>query len=333
MLLNRDGLFYGTPTRVGTFLFRLHVRDRNGLRGETTIRFIVLSSSTDKIPCSSGRGFPVNYKTTITQISLPILFKSSDLSNWEGRVEVVGGQSGKYNFFFPRSDDSPYQQTPRISSRSVLTLSSGDGRLSLGNLQPEDFDQVRGVWVFEIQAIEIMEHNNSGPMTCDRRAVSLSIGTTRTAGISDTDLNLEDGILPEGRYTERPVRRSYLILDPPVIVDVFIQGKNVYLRGNRGFPLRPDLGGLNLNPGIVTSLNPGVVNPVQVIGINPDSLSPAHIYQDWTHSDPCDYFRDTYDRFDPVPVAPSSGGDGAVTGTQIDDQLPIGKRIRPLWPV
>jgi hypothetical protein len=145
--------------------------------------------------------------------------------------------------------------------------------------------------------------------------------------------------VPEGEYQAEAPARPYLILNPPVPVKAFVKGKNTYLRGNVSFPLRPDLGGLNVSPGVVTSVMPGSINPVQVVGLGVEPSAPSFYFLDWMRSNPVAYFRDIVDRFDPVPVTPGptlppgspSGGD--VSGSSIDEQIPVGKRIRPLWPV
>ena len=173
--------------------------------------------------------------------------------------------------------------------------------------------------------------------TCDIRGLSLSIGTTNVAGMEDRVAS-EISTIPEGAYQKKAPMRSYLVLNPPVIAKTFIQGKNTYLRGNVPYPLRPDLGGININPGVVTSIMPGMTNPVQVIGIGIESAAPSFNFLDWQRSNPVAYFRNIVDRHFPVsvtplPPAPPGIPTTPVSGSSIDEMIPVGKRIRPLWPV
>jgi hypothetical protein len=340
MLLNQDGLLYGTPTVPGVYLFRLHVKDNTGLRGEATVRFIVLSQEGQPVPCSQTRGTPIQYKTTITRSILPYVPNASVSSTWRGKIEAVGGQTGKYMFFFSNPLDAPRQSVPVSGSNHILRMNIGSGILSLDGLTSVNFAQYRGLWLFDIQATEVI----SGEKTCDIRAVALPIGTTTIAGIPENTSSPDSfSKIPDGDYKPEAPVRTYLVLEPPVPVSSFTQGKNVYLRGNAGLPLRPDLGGINLRTSIVTSVNPGTVNPVRVIGLGVETGTPSHYYLDYLHSNPCTYFREIVDRFDPVPISPpppprpplppGSPPPPIIEGSEIDDMIVVGKRIRPLWPV
>jgi hypothetical protein len=342
MLLNQDGLLYGTPTQAGVYLFRVHVKDNSGLHGEATVRFVVLNNENQTLPCSQSRGFPVTFKTTITRVLLPPVGDFSEVGTWRGKIEATGGQTGKYLFFFPTPFDMPRQSVPVASGLRVLNIGVGSGQLALSGITSGNFNNFRGVWVFDMQATEVV--TGVPDATCDVRAVALSIGTTQVAGMADGGSVSGGGssTIPEGGHQEEAPSRPYLILDPPVPVKGFIQGKNVYLQGNPGLPLRPDLGGININPGIVTSVNPGSVNPVRVIGIGVEESSPSFYHLDWMRSNPVTFFREMVDRFDPVPLTPPPPGQALppgspplpdVDGSSIDDMIPVGKRIRPLWPV
>jgi hypothetical protein len=257
---------------------------------------------------------------------------------WRGKIEVTGGQTGNYWFTFPDPVDPPNQLVPSSKNENMLEMEISTGTIIINGLTTDNFDDFRGVWLFEVQVTEVVP--SGVEPTCDVRALSLSIGTTQVAGMDDS---VASGVstIPEGEYQVEAPARPYLILDPPVVVKTFIQGKNTYLRGNVPYPLRPDLGGLNLNPGVVTSIMPGAVNPVQVIGLGVESSAPSFYFLDWMRSNPVAYFRDITDRFDPVPVTPGPqlppglppGSVSDISGSSIDEQIPIGKRIRPLWPV
>lgn len=343
MLLDTHGVFYGTPTQVGTYVFRVHVQDGTGLHGEATVLFFVVEDlyypDGPQAPCSQPRTIPATFKTTITRTSMPSIQDTDEsISNWRGKIEVTGGESGDYLFTFPNPIDPPNQLVPGDGSSNLIEMQIDSGDMTINGLTTDNFDDSKGVWLFEVQVTEVVP-SGVAP-SCDVRALSLSIGTTQVAGMDDAVAS-EISTIPEGAYQEKPPVRSYLVLDPPVIVKEFIHGKNTYLRGNVPYPLRPDLGGVNLNPGVVTAITPGMANPVQVIGLGIEESAPSFYFLDWTRSNPAAYFRDIVDRFDPVPVTPgpilppgippSSVSD--VSGSSIDDQIPVGKRIRPLWPV
>jgi hypothetical protein len=342
MLFDVNGLFYGTPTAVGTYVFRVHVQDSTGLHGEATVLFFVMEdiyydtpTGMPPNPCSESRTIPMTFKTTITRTSMPSVQDDVDLiATWRGRVEATGGESGEYRFTFPNPIDPPNQLFP-YQDKAVLWMQINTGTMILSGLTSDNFDDFTGVWVFEVQ---VTEQVPSGVLpTCDVRGLALSIGTTQVAGMPDPDASAMS-MIPEGAYQPEVPVRPYLILDPPVVVKTFIQGKNVYLRGNVPFPLRPDLGGLYINPGIVTSITPGMMNPVQVIGLGIESAAPSFYSLDWMRSNPGAYFRDIVDRYDPVPVSPGPAVPPGVPstdveGSSIDHMIPVGKRIRPLWPV
>ena len=217
----------------------------------------------------------------------------------------------------------------------MMAMQISTGRMTINGLTADNFYDFRGVWLFEVKVTETVPQGVTP--TCDVRGLSLSIGTTSIAGMEDSTTSTAS-MIPEGAYQAEVPVRPYLILDPPVPVKTFIHGKNMYLRGNVPYPLRPDLGGINLNPGIVTSVMPGSMNPVQVIGLGIESASPSFYFLDWMRSNPGAYFRDIVDRFDPVPVTPQPPlppgvPSTDVSGSSIDSMIPVGKRIRPLWPV
>jgi hypothetical protein len=342
MLFDIFGLFYGTPTQVGAYIFRVHVQDSSGLHGEATVLFFVMEDIyyPDGIPpgpCSQERTIPATFKATITRTLVPSIQKDEQSINmWRGKVQATGGQTGNYLFTFPNPINPPNEMVPSSKGLNMLAMQIDTGRMTINGLTLDNFDEFEGVWLFGVQVTEVVP---SGVVpTCDIRGLSLSIGTTQVAGMADPDVSVSGSTIPEGAYQAEVPIRPYLILDPPVVVKTFIQGKNIYLRGNVPFPLRPDLGGLNLNPGIVTSVVPGAINPVQVIGLGIESAAPSFYFLDWMRSNPVAYFRDIVDRFDPVPVSsgpelPPGVPSTDVSGASIDEMIPIGKRIRPLWPV
>jgi hypothetical protein len=344
MLFDIHGLFYGTPTQVGTYVFRVHVQDSTGLHGEATVLFFVVEDvyypDGPMGPCSEIRTIPATFKATITRTNMPSIQNTDQsIGMWRGQVEATGGQTGDYLFTFPDPLDPPNQMVPSSKNQNMLEMGIGTGTMTINGLTTGNFNDSKGVWLFEVQVTEVVP---SGVVpTCDVRALSLSIGTTQVAGMDDPVASSADTTIPEGAYQAEVPIRPYLILDPPVMVKAFIQGKNTYLRGNVPFPLRPDLGGIYLNPGIVTSVNPGSMNPVQVIGIGLESSAPSFYYLDWQRSNPAAYFRNIVDRFDPVPVVPAPPAPpglppsaiSPISGSSIDDMIPVGKRIRPLWPV
>jgi hypothetical protein len=341
MLINQDGILYGTPTQSGVFIFQVHVKDNSGLHGEETVRLVVLTDENEVPACSQSRVTPIVYKATITRITLPTVKNDpAAITAWKGKIEATGGQSGKYLFFFENPVDPPRQMYPVVGGVRILTLQMNSGDMTIAGLTPDNFEDFRGIWLFDLKATEVPV-GNVVP-TCDIRAVALAIGTTQVAGMADPEVITASSNIPEGAYQAQAPAMPYLVLDPPVPVMGFIQGKNVYLRGSAGMPLRPDLGGLHVNPGIVTSLVPGSVNPVQVIGIGVESSAPSHYHLDWIRSNPVSFFRDIVDRFDPVPVPPAPplppglppfSAIPPVEGASIDEMIPVGKRIRPLWPV
>jgi hypothetical protein len=299
---------------------------------------IVQGDDTQTITCSQSRGSPVSFKTTITRTLLPSVPDFNSVSSWEGRVEATGGQTGKYLFFFPNPNDAPRQLVPSSGGLRVISIGVGTGKIFLFSVSSGNFYLFQGVWLFDIQATELLSTSTPGS-TCDIRAVSLSIGTSQVAGVEDSANVISRAPIPEGTYQAECPSRPYLVLNPPVPVRSFIQGKNIYLQGNPGLPLRPDLGGINVSTGIVTSVNPGTVNPVRVVGIGVETPSPSYYHLDWLRSNPVNFFRDIVDRFDPVPVVPNaplppgSPPLPQIDGASIDDMIVPGKRIRPLWPV
>jgi hypothetical protein len=331
MLFNVNGLFYGTPTQIGTYIFRVHVRDSSGLHGEATVLFFVVEDiyypDGPHTPCSQSRTIPSTFKATITRTMIPSIQGSDQsIAGWKGVVEATGGQSGKYLFTFPDPLNPPNQLVPSSNNQSILSMQISEGTITVNGLTTNNFNEFEGVWLFEVQVTEVVQ-SGVNP-TCDVRGLSLSIGTTQVAGMPDSVPASASISVPEGAYQEEVPVRPYLILDPPVVVKTFIQGKNIYLRGNVPFPLRPDLGGLYINPGIVTSTVPGEMNPVQIIGIGVESSAPGFYFLDWLRSNPAAYFRNIVDRFDPVSGTQSD----SVSGASIDSMIPVGKRIRPLWP-
>jgi hypothetical protein len=341
MLFDINGLFYGTPTQVGTYVFRVHVQDSTGLHGEATVLFFVLEDfiyPPPAAPCSESRTVPATYKATITRSVMPSI-QNSDVSigGWKGKVEATGGQTGNYLFIFPNAIDPPNQMVPSSKNQNMLEMQITTGNITINGLTTDNFNEFKGVWLFEVQVTEVVP-SGVNP-TCDVRGLSLSIGTTQVAGMDDTLPTSASTVIPEGAYQEEVPIRPYLILDPPVPVKTFIQGKNTYLRGNVPYPLRPDLGGIYLNPGIVTAVVPGMINPVQIVGLGIESAAPSFYHLDWQRSNPMAYFRNIVDRFDPVPVNPAPPlppglpPASPVSGSSIDEMIPVGKRIRPLWPV
>ena len=347
MLFDINGLFYGTPTQVGTYVFRVHVQDKMGLHGEATVLFFVMDDiyyntpdGMPPTPCSEVRTIPATFKVTITRTNMPsIQATDQSIGGWMGKVEATGGQTGNYLFLFPNPIDPPNQMVPNYNNQNMLEMQINDGTMTINGLTTNNFDNFYGVWLFQVGVTEVVP--TGVKPTCDVRGLALSIGTTQVAGMPDPVATSADKGIPEGAHQAEVPARPYLILNPPVVVKTFIQGKNTYLRGNVPFPLRPDLGGLYLNPGIVTAITPGMMNPVQIIGLGIEESAPSFYFLDWTRSNPVAYFRDIVDRFDPVPVNPGPPAPpglppsaiSPVSGSSIDDMIPIGKRIRPLWPV
>ena len=344
MLFDINGLFYGTPTQSGTYVFRVHVQDSMGLHGEATVLFFVMDDihydtpdGMPPAPCSEERTIPATFKATITRTNMPsIQDTDQSIAGWRGTVEATGGQTGSYLFLFPNPIDPPNQMVPNSKNQNMLEMQINTGIMTINGLDTNNFDNFTGVWLFEVQVIEVVP-TGVNP-TCDIRALALSIGTTQVAGMPDPVTTSADNTIPEGAYQAEVPLRPYLILNPPVVVKTFIQGKNVYLQGNVPYPLRPDLGGINLNPGIVTSTAPGTMNPVQVVGLGIEESAPSFYFLDWMRSNPGAYFRNIVDRFDPVPVSPAPPASPdtpttPVSGASIDEMIPVGKRIRPLWPV
>jgi hypothetical protein len=343
MLFDTFGVFYGTPTQTGSYIFRIHVRDSTGLHGEATVLFFVMDDlyydtpdGMPPAPCSENRTTPMTFKTTITRTVMPSIQDDKDsIDMWRGRVEATGGQTGNYLFVFPNPIDPPWEMVPASKNLNLLEMGVTTGDITINGLTTDNFDEFRGVWLFGVQVIESVPPGVYP--TCDIRGLSLSIGTTNVAGMED-QVASEISTIPEGAYQKKAPMRSYLVLNPPVIAKTFIQGKNTYLRGNVPYPLRPDLGGININPGVVTSIMPGMTNPVQVIGIGIESAAPSFNFLDWQRSNPVAYFRNIVDRHFPVsvtplPPAPPGIPTTPVSGSSIDEMIPVGKRIRPLWPV
>ncbi len=144
-------------------------------------------------------------------------------------------------------------------------------------------------------------------------------------------------LLPEGDYNRQIPLRPFLILNPPVAVKGFPQAKSVFMRGSQGTTLRPDLSGPHIGPGPITSVRPGVINPVSAIGMFETQSAPAHIQLDYVVSNPVSLFRETVDRFRGAPpptfLFPPNSPPSELSGASIDSQIPPGKRIRPLWPI
>ena len=129
MLFDINGLFYGTPTQVGTYVFRVHVQDSTGLHGEATVLFFVMEDvyyntpdGMPPAPCSESRTVPVTFKTTITRTIMPSIQDSdTSIGMWRGRVEATGGQTGNYLFTLPDPID------PLESDGSIFQKSKHDG--------------------------------------------------------------------------------------------------------------------------------------------------------------------------------------------------------------
>jgi hypothetical protein len=341
MLLDRQGLLYGTPSLPGTYLFRLHVKDATNHHAETTVKLLVLNDHNDPVSCSTPRVTPIPYKATVASAIIPPIPDAASVENWRAYIGAVGGETGQYFFTFTNPFDSPRQQVPVDNTIPVLNLNITSGQLSAPRITSDNFQTLVGIWLFEIQVTESLPSGSSDLPTCDRRAVAVSIGTARVAGESDqtTTVSSASYLLPEGNYQPKSPVRTHLILDPPVPVRAFVQGKNTSLRGSPGFNVRPDIG-LNLRPGPITGTLPGIMNPVAVVGTFVDTQSPSHYQLDWSASNPTDYYRDMVDRFIPAldslppPPGPPPPPDSVpARGATIDDMIPTGKRIRPLWPI
>jgi hypothetical protein len=317
------------------------VKDSNGLRGEATIRFEVLLDEFQTPHCFKPPG---EYSTSISYVDIPSLSDSSKITTWEGQVGAIGGETDKYLFTIPSKSVPPKQQVPQLSGGPILEISLFDGFLTMPALNSSNFSSCTGVWVFEVQAQEYFGKVSSPPPspppplplpTCDRRGVAISIGTTLVAGIDDITVStIPDGLLPEGKYSSSDgPARDYLILDSPVVVEPFPQGKNVYLAGNVSYFIAP---GNPNNPGNVVVQNPGMMSPVQMVGLRQDTLTPAYVCEDVQNSNPGEFFRDIYDRFEESvssPAPPVSPGSPPASGGAIDVFIQVGKRIRPLWPL
>jgi hypothetical protein len=343
MLFDINGLFYGTPTQIGTYVFRIHVQDSSGLHGEATVLFFVMEDiyyntpdGTPPTPCSESRKVPMTFKATITRTSMPSIQNTDQsIAKWRGTVEATGGQTGNYLFLFPNPIDPPNQMVPTYKNQIMLEMQINTGVMTINGLTTNNFSSFMGVWLFQVGVTEVVPKGVN--QTCDLRGLALSIGTTQVAGMPDPIATSAEKGIPEGAYQAEVPMRPYLILNPPVVVKTFIQGKNIYLQGNVPYPLRPDLGGMNVNPGIITSITPGTTNPVKVIGLGIEESAPSFYFLDYLRSNPVAYFRNIVDRFDPVPVNPGPPAlpgipTTPVSGTSIDEMIPIGKRIRPLWP-
>lgn len=341
MILNKDGLLYGTPTVLGTFLFRLHVKDSTDLHAESTVRLVVVFDDQAVAPCIQTRQTPILFKTTLITPNLPSIPDFDSIASWTPILLAIGGETHHYEFVLTDPQNIPYQQIPTLNRQPLLSLNFMSGQLGLSGVTASNFSSISGLWLFEIQAREILPPKENAIATCDRKAYSLSIGTTNVAGMTDS-ISTENqmGLIPDGQYQPITPSRTYLILDSPQVVTSFPQGKSTFLRGSVGYNIRPDMG-INLRPGPVTGDSPGVMNPVSVVGISYDNQAPSHTYVDWTNSNPLAYYSNTADRFGPpsdliipspsTPSPPPPPPD--LQGISIDDQIPIGKRIRPLWPV
>jgi hypothetical protein len=338
MLLNKYGLLYGRPLTTGTFLFRLHVRDGNGKHGEATIKLVVLNDEYELPPCSTPAVNPIPFKTTIAQTKLKPILTGENADSWKGKIEVIGGNK-PYHYKFPNSFDAPNQQIPQNNAGAPLVKVDQKGNLS-STIKASDYVDYTGLWLWEVEVSDTDLPNLPPTSTCDRRALTLAINVEPVAGEGFPALEEQKVmLLPEGIYRKDHPSRLYLVIDPPTAVKAFPQGKNLFLRGSRGYTVRPDLEGPFIGPGPVTSTVPGVMNPVSLAGLYELEQAPSHIQLDWIVTNPISLYRDLVDRLEPLPPEqlspppPPSSEPELIKGASIDYQIPLGKRVRPLWPV
>lgn len=335
MLFNKDGVLYGKPLETGTFLFRIHVKDAQGKHGEASIRLVVLNRIEDEVPCSRPRVTPEVFKTTITQIICPPILGDVDADNWVGSVTAIGGTI-PYSYSFPNPSDYPKQQVPQnTSGTSIIQIQAETGVMRAPTLSSSNWTGFTGVWLWEVQAVETV---SSGIPTCDRQPVTFVVGVAPVAG-SSIGVTPNEGVLLkfDGDYQREQLSRTFLVLDAPIPVKSFAQGKSVSIRGSNGHVVRYDLGGPFLNPGPITAFMPGVINSAGAFGVYEEIVAPSHYQLDWVNSNPMDCFRSMSDRFE-LPSEDVTTSDDTtdlppVEGSSIDWQIPYGKRIRPLWPV
>lgn len=337
MVLNSTGLLYGTPLEVGTHVFRVYVEDKNGLTGEATITINV--GETDEIdPCYDKEPIPGDIsRVQVVKTYLPPIETSDDLEGWVGHIEVIDGVK-PYSYSFRGLYDNPKQNAPSLSGENNFLLTANGEVRNLG-ITPDNFDSFKGIWVWEV---EVRDSSTERP-TCEHRTVTLAVGVPLISRLTNPEnpstYQEKD---PDGVYKQNVGPRTYLILDPPIPVQTFPQGKNVVLRGSNGNTMRSDLGGVFIGPGPVTSAVPGVVNPVGVIGSYEDEGSPAHVHSDFVVSNPPDLYRDVFDRLDdwtlpsspPTPEGePEPIVEDILLGSTIDQNTLFSKRTRGLWPV
>jgi hypothetical protein len=314
MLLNKFGLLYGTPEESGQYIFRLHVKDDQGRHGEETITLTVLSNSQETPPCSEQPQNGITYKTTIIEASLP---KVTTLS-WKGKVIASGGTK-------------PYVYELLSQTARKIRINQANGDLVLNSV---DLDTDRGLWVYEARVYDTnIATPPSDSRSCDRRAVLLPVMCDLVAGEPE-NISEKSFLIPEGDYVELTSSKLHLVLNPPEVVKIYPQGKNLVLAGAMGTSLRPDLSsGPFLGPGPITSVQPGIVNPVSAISVKKVDYAPAFYQLDWTLSNPVKFFQNIVDRFDQGDISGDPETEIPLEGAAIDNQIPVGKRIRPLWPL
>ena len=144
MILNRDGLLYGTPTESGTYLFRLVVKDSSGKWGEATVRLVVLETLNSKVPCKTDS--PSLFTTTIVKSQLTPINSFSETSGYKREFLAVGG-SGNYSWRFLDPLDNPKQSIPNIGGIPNILINGTNGTVSLLNITETSYDQLKGIWL------------------------------------------------------------------------------------------------------------------------------------------------------------------------------------------
>lgn len=348
MALNNRGLLYGMPTEAGTFLFRLVCRDRDNRVAEQTIRFYVAGGEGD-LPYYEddlSAADPANFsredsglfaKTDIVRASLNPVDSVESVGSWQGTLLAVGGLA-PYRWRWVDPKNNPRQEICSTSAGDAVQLSL-DGKVQLNLPNESAISQATGLWLWEVEAQEAFPDEP----TIDRAPVTLAVGVDLISnfGGSNTDATVETVVsyLPEGSYTSNSRLIDVLVLDPPVPVQHFQDAQNVMLRGTRGHFTRPDLGGGYIGPGPITTINPGVMTPVGVVGVFELGYNVARTQLDFSVGNPTGLWTQI-DKFDPQqlgeegqePPAPAEDGEIVVEDASILDQTVISKRLRPLWP-
>ncbi len=354
MAFNNRGLLYGTPGQAGTYLFRLVCKDRDNRVAEQTIRFYVAGGPGDTDATiffgeDASAADPANYtrenadlqaKTEIVRASFPEVPDLDAVADWVGSLQALGGEL-PYKWRWVNPQNNPKQNIASTFSGDLIRL-SGDGRPQLNIPSQGTFDQGVGLWIWEVEALE----NYPDDPTLDRAPVTLAVGVQLISDFGGpTETAVADTVvtqLPEGEYSAEPKTVDVLLLDHPTPIEHFQDAQNVMLRGTRGHFTRGDLGGSFIGPGPITTINPGVMTPVGVVGVFELGYNVAKTQIDYSIGNPTGIWTQI-DKFDPQqledegqvpPEIPAEAEEGeiVVEDSSILDQTVISKRIRPLWP-